>query len=126
MIDDRTVLRDADPTFFRLWNPSSNRFGWTAYLPIGPGSAEVPDHAAPARRGDLRGLPPAWVGVGDNDLFHDEDVAYAARLREAGVATELEVVPGAFHGFDAVLPDAPVSRAFFASQVAALQRAFDR
>ncbi|MFG3621362.1 hypothetical protein [Nocardia sp. NPDC047654] len=29
------------------------------------------------RYGDLSDLPPAWIGVGTNDLFHDEDVAYA-------------------------------------------------
>lgn len=124
MIDDRTVLRDLDPAMMRVWSPRANRFGWTSYLGKEPGAPDVPDHAAPARRVDLRGLPPAWVGVGTNDLFYDEDVAYAARLQDAGVPTTLEVAPGAFHGFDAVLPNAPVSRAFFEAQVAALRRAF--
>lgn len=124
MLDDRTVLRELDPASMRVWGPSANRFGWTSYLGKDPGAADVPDHAAPARRVDLRGLPPAWVGVGTNDLFYDEDLAYAARLQEAGVATTLDVVDGAFHGFDAVLPNAPVSRAFYEAQVAALRRAF--
>jgi acetyl esterase/lipase len=124
MLDDRTVLRAVDPTPHRLWDAASNRLGWTAYLGTAPGGPEVPEHAAPARRADLSGLPPAWLGVGTHDLFHDEDVDYACRLRAAGVPTTLEVVPGAFHGFDAVLPGAPVSRAFFASQVAALREAF--
>jgi acetyl esterase/lipase len=64
--------------------------------------------------------------VGTHDLFHDEDLAYAARLRAAGVDVTTEVVEGAFHGFDQVLPGAQVSRAFFGSQVRALQHAFGR
>jgi len=47
---------------------------------------------------DLSGLPPAFIGVGSLDLFHDEDVEYARRLNNAGVGCELIVVPGAFHG----------------------------
>jgi acetyl esterase/lipase len=63
-----------------------------------PGGQDVYVHeAAPARRLDLSGLPPAWIGVGGLDLFHDEDVAYARRLRAAGVPVELHVEPGTYH-----------------------------
>jgi acetyl esterase/lipase len=124
MIDDRTVLRD-EPAVrgVRVWTPASNRYGWTSYLGMAPGSAEVSDYAAPARRADLAGLPPAWIGVGTLDLFHDEDVRYARRLRDAGVACTLDVVEGAFHGFDAVMPHKPVSRAFWRAQAGALHAA---
>jgi acetyl esterase/lipase len=40
--------------------------------------------------------------VGALDLFLDEDIHYAQRLIRAGVAVTLLVVPGAFHGFDAM------------------------
>jgi hypothetical protein len=33
------------------------------------------------------------------------------------------VVPGAFHGFDGVVPGAPVSQSFFDSQCASLREA---
>lgn len=125
MLDDRTVLRAIDGRHHRLWNAASNRLGWSSYLAREPGSEGVPDHAAPARRQDLSGLPPAWIGVGTLDLFHDEDVAYARRLREAGIPTDLEIVEGAFHGFDAVLPGKPVSRRFFEAQAAAIERALE-
>jgi acetyl esterase/lipase len=49
---------------------------------------------------------------------------YARRLVHAGVATELLVVPGAFHGFDLVAPDAEVSKQFSASWKSALRKAF--
>lgn len=118
MLDDRTVDREGlDSAGLRLWNQSSNKFGWAAYL----GDAD-PEVAVPARQTDLRGLPPAWIGVGTLDLFHDEDLAYAERLKAAGVPCEVEVVGGAFHGFDGIVPKAQVSQAFFHSQCAMLRR----
>ena len=121
MLDDRTVLKHVDGRFHRMWNQKSNAYGWRSYLGRAPGSPEVTDHAAPARRESFVGLPPAWIGVGTLDLFHDEDLAYAARLREAGVPTSVEIVEGAFHGFDAVMPKRPVSERFFDAQVAAIE-----
>jgi acetyl esterase/lipase len=59
--------------------------------------------------------------VGSLYIFHDEDVAYAERLRAAGVACELTVVDGAFHGFDSIRPNASVTHQFRATQVAALR-----
>lgn len=120
MLDDRTVDRDdLDNPGHRLWNQSSNKFGWAAYL--GDADREV---AVPARRNDLAGLPAAWVGVGTLDLFHDEDVAYAERLKAAGVPCRVEVVQGAFHGFDGIAPKAEVSQSFFNSQCAMLREAY--
>ncbi len=120
MLDDRTVDRDdLDNPGHRLWNQSSNKFGWACYL-----ADADPDVAVPARREDLSGLPPAWMGVGTLDLFHDEDLAYAERLRAAGVPCQVEVVSGAFHGFDGIVPKAEVSQSFFNSQCAVLREAF--
>jgi acetyl esterase/lipase len=76
------------------------------------GLKEPPIYAVPARREDLTGLPPAWIGVGDVDLFHDEDLAYAERLRAAGVPATFHAVPGAPHGFEAWAPNTMISRDF--------------
>ena len=123
MLDDRTACRAGiDERNFRLWNNRSNRFGWQSYTGISPGSPDISPLAAPARCDDLTGLPPAWIGVGTLDLFHDEDVAYASRLESADVACTLDVVPGAFHGFD-VVAKSGVAREFRTSQVAALDAA---
>ena len=75
-----------------------------------------PVEAAPARREDLSGLPPAWIGVGTLDLFYQECLDYGRRLREAGVPVHEEIVPGAFHAFDQIADKAPISVKFFASQ----------
>lgn len=124
MLDDRTVLRqDMDTTYARFWRPKSNRYAWTAYLGAEPGGDDISAYAAPARRTDLSGLPPAWIGVGTLDLFHSEDVQYADRLRRAGVPVDLVVVEGAFHGFDVLFKTKPVSRDFWAAQRDALGHA---
>jgi acetyl esterase/lipase len=124
MLDDRTTLRrDIDERGLRLWNNKSNRFGWMSYLGTEPGFPGITAPASPARAEDLSGLPPAWIGVGTLDLFCDEDIAYSKRLDEAGVECQLEVVEGAFHGFDGVAPRVDVSRRFRASQLDALSSA---
>jgi acetyl esterase/lipase len=113
MIDDRTTLRDDHCGRGRfMWTPQSNRFGWTAYLGRPPRLSDAPDYAAPARRTDLSGLPPAWIGVGALDLFHDESVAYAEALRSCGVPCELVVVPGMYHGADTLAPNALSMKGF--------------
>ena len=125
MLDDRTVLEaDDDGTEHFVWSRRSNRFGWTAYLGHEPTVESAPEYAAPARREDLSGLPPAWIGVGDLDLFHAEDLAYAARLRAAGVACEVHEVPGMYHGADVLHAfRTPLTADFLERMIAALRRA---
>ncbi|MET1072235.1 MAG: alpha/beta hydrolase [Umezawaea sp.] len=127
MLDDRTVLRtDMNTRHVRVWTPGSNRYAWTSYLGATPGAPDVSPYAAPARRADLTGLPPAWIGVGTLDLFHDEDLAYADRLQAAGVPCEVVTVPGAFHGFDGMFRRTRVVADFRAAQTKALRTALFR
>jgi acetyl esterase/lipase len=127
MLDDRTgTTRKVPPHVGKLvWDAPSNHFGWKAFLGQEPGRAKAPKGAVPARLADLSGLPPAFIGVGSLDLFHDEDVEYARRLNNAGVGCELIVVPGAFHGFDMAGLMNPKNRLaawFNAAKLGALRR----
>jgi acetyl esterase/lipase len=123
MLDDRTVLRQEVPHRELLtWTPENNRYGWEAYLNQPAGLESAPAYAVAARRTDLKGLPPAWVGVGTLDLFYEEDKAYAERLIRDGVDCEWVEVPGAFHGFDTPGFDLPIVRAFWESQVRMLKK----
>jgi hypothetical protein len=70
----------------------------------------------PVRLEDFTGLPPAWWGVGTLDLFHDEHITYVERLRAADVPCEVEMVKGAFYGFDGIVPKAEVSQRAAASR----------
>jgi acetyl esterase/lipase len=125
-LDDRTgSTRPAPPAVGHfMWNASANRLAWSSLLGVPAGSSRVPAAAVPARVASVAGLPPAWIGVGALDLFVEEDMEYARRLVHAGVATELLVVRGAFHGFDLVVPDSEASKQFSASWKTALRKAF--
>ena len=112
MLDDRSALRDHGIRGRFLWTPASNKFGWTSYLGREPRESDAPEYAAAARREDLSGLAPAWVGVGELDLFHDESVDYAQRLQAAGVPCELVTVPGMYHAADGLAMKAPAMQAF--------------
>jgi acetyl esterase/lipase len=109
MIDDTqtSVTANLDVP---IWNPESNEFGWKSYLGDLFGGEEIPYYAAPARAGDLAGLPPTYIMVGTLDGFADEDINYAMRLNHAGVEVELHVYPGAPHGFEGFAPGAAVAR----------------
>lgn len=123
MLDDRTCMKQLPESLGAfVWTPPANAFGWRALLGVEPGSANVPDYAVPARAETLAGLPSTFIAVGALDLFVVEDMDYARRLTEAGVATELHVYPGAYHGFD-VLPDAPASQRMRQDALNALRRA---
>jgi acetyl esterase/lipase len=123
MLDDRTCARfDLAALPPLAWSQESNRFGWNSYLGAASGLPGVPPYAAPSRCEDLSGLPPAWIGVGTLDLFHDECVAYAQRLTAAGVPCQAIVVPGAFHGFDLAGQRLRIVDNFRRSQIAALKK----
>jgi acetyl esterase/lipase len=126
MIDDRTGSSRATAPHLGVfnWNADANRFGWRCFLGQEPGTDLVPSRAVPARVQSVSGLPPTFIAVGALDLFVAENLDYAQRLLEAGVPTELLVMPGAFHGFDLLAREAEVSRRFTAVKMAALRRAF--
>jgi acetyl esterase/lipase len=111
MLDDRTATRrELDDIKYPLWTNRSNRQAWTWYLGQPAGSASVSPYAAPARRENLAGLPPTWISIGDIELFYDEAVLYAERLKETGVRLVLHVTPQAPHAFESIVPDAVVTR----------------
>lgn len=116
MLDDRTAARgELDAISYPLWNNRNNRAAWGWYLGQKPGGLEIPAYAAASRRESLRGLPPAWISVGDIDLFYEECRRYAQRLEEAGVPCQLRVVPQAPHAFESIAPDAPLTRQLLSS-----------
>jgi acetyl esterase/lipase len=115
MLDDRTAQdRSLDGVDHFIWNNKLNLAGWSSYLSTKFGTDQVPSYAAPARRVDFNGLPKAWIGVGDVELFYQEDKKYAENLKAAGVPCELDVVAGGPHAFEGMAPDAQVSKDYMA------------
>jgi acetyl esterase/lipase len=123
MLDDRNDT----PSAFQMaglgvWDRTANETGWTALLGADRGGPDVSPYAAPARAGDLSGLPPAFIDVGSAETFRDEDVLYASRIWQAGGQAELHVWPGGFHGFDGLAPQAAISHEARAARVRWLHR----
>ena len=119
MLDDRTALREElTREHHYIWNNQNNHGGWACYLGQEPGQAEVPRYSVPARRSLLAGLPPAWIGIGTADLFFDESVEYANRLKDEGVDCELALAKGGVHAFHGIHPEAEISISFWASLLA--------
>ncbi|MEJ8821233.1 alpha/beta hydrolase [Variovorax humicola] len=54
---------------------------------------------APLNAGDVDGVAPAWFGLAECDPLVDEGIAYADKLRAAGVPVDLEIYRGVIHEF---------------------------
>jgi acetyl esterase/lipase len=121
MLDDRNVTPASSGPDVLLWTYEDNATAWNALLGERLGADDVSHYAAPARATDLAGLPPAYIVVGNLDIFRDESVAFAARLLRAGVPVELHVHAGAPHGFDLVAFSSAVARRARADQIRVLQ-----
>jgi len=73
------------------------RWFWSHYVPD-PDQRRHP-LAAPLHAEDLSGLPPAIVVIAGCDPLRDEGTAYAERLAQAGVPTQVELFEHMIHGF---------------------------
>ena len=109
MLDDRDTPSSAD-NHARNWNTEKNKKAWKRYLREAFGTDFVSSYAAPARREDLRGLPPCYTFVGEIEPFYCETVEYVRRLREAGVEASCDVYPDWFHAYDLFFPAKKVVR----------------
>jgi acetyl esterase/lipase len=121
MLDDRPSVPDATIKKFLTWTYDDNLTGWGALLGDVAGGDDVSPYAAPARESDLTGLPDTYIDVGDLDIFRDENIAYARRLSDAGVPTELHLHPGCPHAFEVLAYGAEVSSRTLADRIRRLQ-----
>jgi acetyl esterase len=79
---------------------------------------------APLLAEDLTGLAPALVIVAGHDPLRDEGIAYAERLRQAGVVVELSNYEGMVHGFLSFADAVDQGKAAIEQVAAALRTAF--
>ena len=78
---------------------------------------------APLHTPDLEGVAPAWLGLAECDPLVDDAIAYADKLRSAGVAVDLEIYRGVTHEFIKMGRALPEARQAHADAAAALRGA---
>lgn len=88
--------------------------------------APLDGHDASGHERDLEGIAPAWLGLAECDPLVDEGVAYADRLRMAGVPVDLEIYTGVVHGFIQFGRAIPQARQAHADAAQALRQAWAR
>lgn len=93
-----------------VWSKSANQAMWNTFLRNG---TKMPQYAVPMRN-DLQDLPKAYVEPLEIDILRDEALAYAKKLRAAGVEVTENLIKGAYHGYDADLKSSLVQRSFAA------------
>lgn len=96
--------------FFRQYVDDSDREDW---------------RFAPLETADLEGVAPAWFGLAECDPLVEDGLAYADKLRAAGVAVDLEIYRGVTHEFIKMGRALPEARRAHADAAAALRRAFE-
>ena len=79
---------------------------------------------APLDSGDVDGVAPAWIGLAEIDPLVDEGVAYADKLRMAGVPVDLEIYRGVVHAMMTMSRAVPEARQAQAAAAKAMREAF--
>jgi len=121
---DHQSVRSVDPEHSMAGqSPTLSRAVVTAMWDHYLGGSEPATYVVPAAAPDLRGVAPCHLTIAEYDVLRDEALAYAARLREAGVPVDVDLPLGTVHGFDGLLSDSRPARRALDRQVEALARA---
>ena len=108
-----------DPDNQLLVTRNAMVWAWDRYVPDAA-MRRLPD-VSPLLADDLAGMPPTVVIAAGYDPLHDEGLAYADRLRQAGVEVDHLEHPDQMHGFFTML-NLPASAVAIDQVIAALER----
>lgn len=95
---------------------------WAQYL--GDAGRAAGPLATPIRADSLAGLPSATIVTAEFDPLRDEGIAYAERLKAAGVAVTHDHFPGVIHGFASMLGMLPQADVAVGTAARGLRAAF--
>ena len=93
-LDTSTYQRHAEGPWL---SREAMRWFWDSYLPDQARQSEVTASPLQASPEQLRGLPPALIINGEQDVLRDEGEAYARRLSRAGVPVTQVRYGGTIH-----------------------------
>lgn len=123
MIDNLHDTPSGQHSDHPVWNRADSLAAWEMYLGEMKGDSASP-YAAAQQAADLSNLPPAFISVGEVDLFLDENLLYAKRLEQAGTRCEVRSYSGVFHGAEVAGAQTPVGQRMIEDYVTALKAAF--
>lgn len=90
------------------WSAHANRQMWQLYF--SKGDCGMRKYAVPMEYENLADMPPAYVEPQEIDILRDEAVAYAEKLKSAGVPVQINLIKASYHGFDADVKNPFVKR----------------
>ena len=91
---------------FKLSVSHSKEFEWLTIVVV----EGVPAYASPALNENYNNFPPTISFVGGLEPFKDEVQQYVSNIRKENIPTKFEVFPRAYHGLEAIVPNAGISQ----------------
>ena len=82
------------------WDSKANERMWDYYCGK---ESEKRDKASPMWCDLPSALPGTYIETAEFDCLHDEGLAYAGKLKQAGVDVVINETEGTFHGYDAAI-----------------------
>lgn len=105
-----------------MWNSKLSVKMWDGYI-TDPDTANIA-YASPMEAASFENLPPAFVETAEFDCLHDEALAYANALKQAGISVQINETKGTMHGFDIVQKSSIVKEAI-AKRIQFMKAAFE-
>lgn len=105
---------------------SAKQVAWFMENYIPSGTDHAHPRVSPYRASSLAGLSPAIVNLAGFDPLHDDGLAYATALREAGVPVQVDLEPGLVHGYLSYTAISPSCRKATERLVASVSATLDR
>ncbi len=105
-----------------MWNAKLSVKMWAGY--VQDENAPNIAYASPMEAEHFDGLPEAYVETAEFDCLHDEGIAYAQILKNAGVEVVISETKGTMHGFD-IVEKASTTRTAIKARIAFMKKCFE-
>ncbi len=121
---DQSMSSDSNRRFTDtpMWNSTLSKKMTGGY--VQDPNVENLVYASPIE-GGCENLPEAYIETAEFDCLHDDGINYAKKLRNAGIAVELNETKGTMHGFD-IVQKAPTTKAAVTARIEYMRKCFKK
>lgn len=95
---------------YRRKDPVAPEGSWEVYGNYYAGDHDLHEPLISPLYGDLTGLPPLYISVGENENMLDDSVQFAEKAKDSGVEVTLEVGKGMIHCYPTLSPFFPEAK----------------